>query len=391
MTWLDMLHLSGAQAVTAYTIDDDFPGGNIVVERLTDDAVFLRQDLRDTTGHWFYWCFRVKGAADKTLTFNFTNGNVLGVLGPGVSKDSGRSWRWLGKKSVKGQTFKYSFANDESETLFSVGMAYQDSHLKDFLSRYADNPHLKVETHCKTKRGRDVERLRLGCLDREPSYRVLLTARHHSCEMMANYALEGLMDTVLSEGDLGEWYRENVEIVAIPFMDKDGVEDGDQGKNRKPRDHNRDYGGKSIYPSVTALREFVPAWSKDKLVAAVDFHCPYLKGGVWNEQVYIVGVMNKDIWQEQLKFAAKLEKHRKGPLPFRSADALPFGQAWNTQSNYKTGKSFGRWAGEIKGIRLSTTLEIPYANVKGKEINQESGRDLGRDLAEGLKGYLEEE
>jgi hypothetical protein len=390
IVWLAMLHLYGERAVTDYTIDDEFPGGNIVVERLTDDEAFIHQDLRDTQGNWFYWCFRTKGAAGKSLVFRFTKSNVIGALGPGVSTDGGKTWRWLGRQAVKGQSFTYTFAEEENETLFSVGMAYQESHLKAFISRHSESSHLKVETHCNTEKGRTVERLHLGCLDKEPRYRILITSRHHSCEMMANYALEGLMDAVLSNGEAGKWYRENVEIVAIPFMDKDGVEDGDQGKNRKPRDHNRDYIGKSIHPSVKALREFVPIWSKDKLYAAIDLHCPYLSRGQWNEQIYIVGAMNQDIWREQQKFAANLEKHRKGSLPFRSADALPFGQAWNTQSNYKAGKSFGRWASELKGIRLSITIEIPYANVRGKEINQQTGRELGLDLAEGLKGYMEE-
>ena len=390
MVWLAMLHLYGERIVADYTIDDEFPGGNIVVERLTDKEAFIHQDLRDTRGKWFYWCFRVKDAAGKSLVFRFTKGNVIGALGPGVSTDLGKTWRWLGRQAVRGQSFSYTFAEEENETLFSVGMAYQESHLKAFLTKHSDNPHLEMQHHCKTKKGRKVERLRLGCLDKEPRHRVLITARHHSCEMMASYALEGLMDAVLSDTETGEWFRENVELVAIPFMDKDGVEDGDQGKNRKPRDHNRDYVGKSIHPSVKALRKFVPAWSKDKLRAAIDLHCPYLSGGRWNEQIYIVGAMNQKVWQEQLKFAAKLEKHRKGPLPFRSADVLPFGQAWNTHSNYRDGKSIGRWAGELKGIRLATTIEIPYANVRGKEINQKTGRELGYDLAEGVMRWLEE-
>ena len=48
-------------------------------------------------------------------------------------------------------------------------------------------------------------------------------------------------------------------------MDKDGVEDGDQGKNRRPGDHNRDWDGESIYNSTEAVREFLLVWSDNKL------------------------------------------------------------------------------------------------------------------------------
>lgn len=63
-------------------------------------------------------------------------------------------------------------------------------------------------------------------------------------------------------------------------MDKDGVEDGDQGKNRLPHDHNRDYTGESIYASVRASRDFVPHWSVGRLKFALDMHCPYILGKV---------------------------------------------------------------------------------------------------------------
>ena len=39
-------------------IDADFPGGNIVLDRIEGDTVLLHQDLRDTEGDWFYWYFR---------------------------------------------------------------------------------------------------------------------------------------------------------------------------------------------------------------------------------------------------------------------------------------------------------------------------------------------
>ncbi len=53
-----------------FTIDADFPGGNIVVDSIHRDTVFIQQDLRDTEGNWFYWYFRVgRSAAGKTFLF----------------------------------------------------------------------------------------------------------------------------------------------------------------------------------------------------------------------------------------------------------------------------------------------------------------------------------
>ena len=63
---------------TPIQIDADFPGGNIIVDSIYGDTIFLRQDLRDTEGNWFYWSFRIRGAANRTLNFNFSNGAAEG-------------------------------------------------------------------------------------------------------------------------------------------------------------------------------------------------------------------------------------------------------------------------------------------------------------------------
>jgi len=49
---------------------------------------------------------------------------------------------------------------------------------------------------------------------------------------MASWALEGLIEEVLADTADGRWLRERVEFLMVSLMDLDGVEDGDQGKNR---------------------------------------------------------------------------------------------------------------------------------------------------------------
>src|SRR5690242_19236489 len=150
------------------TIDADFPGGNIVVDKIKADDVYLHQDLRDTAGDWFYWQFRVKGASGRTLTFHFTvedRKNPIGVRGPAVSDDAGKSWRWLGASAMRGSSFVYTFPTRADDVRFCFAFPYQAHDLQAFLRRHDKSPHLKVETLCRTKKGRDVELVRLGKLD----------------------------------------------------------------------------------------------------------------------------------------------------------------------------------------------------------------------------------
>lgn len=371
-------------------IDAAFPGGNINVERMEGDDVFLCQELRDTVGHWFYWYFRIRGAAGRNLKFNFTKGRVVGLRGPSVSRDDGWTWAWLSNEHKDRQSFEYSFADDEDDVRFSFGMPYQEEHLHRFLSKYAGDGRLKVEELCQTAAGRGAERLRLGCLGKDPHLRVAFTARHHACEMMANYAMEGIIEETLADSETGRWLSDRVEILMIPFVDKDGVEAGDQGKNRDPHDHCLDYEGDSLYPTVSAIKHFVPEWSNGKLVFALDLHCP----GPWGEFHEVLmspsRLRSADAWRYMERYLAVLERVQTGPLVFKLEDSQRF-TTWDGSEKPKPSPmSFSKWARTFAGAKLSSAIEIPYANAGGKEVNQETSRAFGRDLAKALCVYLQE-
>jgi hypothetical protein len=371
----------------ALRVDADFPGGNIVVDKIAGDDIYVHQDLRDTAGDWFYWHFRVRGGQGRKLSVHFTRSNPIGVRGPAVSLDGGKSWRWLGPQAVRGGSFHYEVPQDAAEVRFCFAFPYLLANLREFLKHHADNPHLQVETLCQSKKGRDVPLLLLGRPAGKATQRVALTCRHHACEMMASYALEGLIAEVLSDSDAGRWLRKHVEFFIVPMVDLDGVEDGDQGKNRKPIDVNRDYVGDSIYPSVAAIRRRLPAWSEGKLRFALDMHCP-ARAGPTHETIYFVGSKEERIWKEVTRFSKIVEAVQTGPLVFSSRNNMPFGQGWNTQANYGTRKAFSHWAGELPGVAAATTIEIAYANADGKEVTDRSARALGHDLARALRQYL---
>ena len=93
-------------------------------------------------------------------------------------------------------------------------------------------------------------------------------------------------------------------------------------------------------------------------------------------------------WREQGRFSEALASAQQGPLVFSPADNLPFGQSWNTGKNAASGTNFSRWASRLTGVRLATSIEIPYANAAGREVNQRTAAEFGRDLARGIRRYL---
>lgn len=379
-------------------VDADVPAGNIIVEEIDGDHLKVRQDHRGSIGGWFYWHFRVRGAAGRRLTVQFVDHSrriPIGVRGPAASLDQGRSWHWVGADSVVDDTFTHDVPGDVDEVRYSVAMPYTRQDFDALLERHESGGWVKEEL-TRSEQDREVPLLRMGDLSGEPDHRVLLTCRHHCCEMMASYVLEGLVERALeANDDIGRWLAEHVEFTVVPFMDIDGVELGDQGKNRTPHDHGRDYGpDEGRYASVRALRDLLRDPGRGRFDIALDLHCPNLAGPT-NERAYFVGSPDPANWERVQTFAAGLEEELRGPLAYRRESDLAFGTGWNTERNYQSRdgreapqQSIGHFLDGVDHVGLHGILEFPYATVDGVEVNPDTARAFGADLAAAIARQL---
>jgi hypothetical protein len=87
-----------------------------------------------------------------------------------------------------------------------MGMNYTRATWDRFIDSMPAEASIEQGVLTTTRKGRPVPMLRLGRLDGNASYRVLLTARNHACEMMASYVMEGLLAAAVGDDDLGRWF-----------------------------------------------------------------------------------------------------------------------------------------------------------------------------------------
>ena len=376
-------------------VDDKLPAGNIVFEKIEGDKVFVHQDLRDTKKEsWFYWAMRVRGAEGRTLEFRFTKDFAVGVRGPIVSLDKGKTFFYGAEKDASRHHFVYTFPKDANEVYFYQTFPYMPSDWMKFIEANKDSEGERFETGvlCKTKKGRVVQRARFGRLDGNAKYRAFVCSRNHCGETMGTFVVEGLCQAFLDDDELGQWLRENVELLVVPIVDVDGAVDGDQGKFREPHDHNRDY-NHFIYPETKALTEWILGHTKGKLDIFLDVHCPWLFGK-YNEFVYTPfknpKLPNLDQERER-RYSRILEENQSGVMRYQAKDDLDFGVAWNTGKNYHLGWSSVVWAfNKIPGIKLSRSYEVPFHNANGVRVTPCTCREFGRDTAKAFKAFLEE-
>ena len=356
-------------------IRSDFPGGNVSVMNMEGDTVHVAPDLRGDRP-WFYWCFEVKVAKPGRVTFvfpekiaGFTNG-AIGFQGPAISTDLGNTWKWMGTDNVDGSSFFYDFPKADQRVRFAVTIPYVQKDLDAFLEKNASNPHLKRSVLTKSRNGRDVELLRIGV----PGPKVktmLVTGRHHAAETIASYVLEGFLQEAMSDSPAGKEFRQNYLLCAVPLVDKDGVEEGDQGKNRKPHDHNRDYGQDSIYPEIQAIKKLD---QEQNFRFSLDFHCPTLV--MEDHQVmYFVGAKDHPAYNfdNVSEFAGWIKKG----LP-KNAPVGPL--VWLRPAETPTPMN-SHYFGFKEGTIMATTLEIPFS-PPGKATDPDSCRTYGKVVLE---------
>jgi hypothetical protein len=360
-------------------ISTNFPGGNAIVKELGPNEYEIDADQRIGTMEWFYWCFKLTNLENQEYIFRFPK-NRMSQKGYAISVDNGLNWVWADPKTIQDTTIKYKGNASTKEVILSMGMTYTLKNWEHFLALKNEYNCFLQETLCLTRGKRITPLLRIKSKNPTTS-KIIITARHHCCEMMASYMVEGLVDFAFRNNN--QLAFENTEFVVIPFVDLDGVEAGDQGKGRAPYDHNRDYGEKSIYPEIPAIKNEV---SKNKSIKTItiDLHCPHLKG-TWNEQVYIVGSGFEKNCQAQKDFLSIIEKENKGPLPFSQKNILPFGVEWNTNQLVLSCTS---WCTTQAQVILAASIELPYGIAEGQEVNQTTARKLGEILCLSLVKFV---
>lgn len=365
-------------------IETDFPGGNLIVKEIRDHEAVISVDQRDTPIPWFYWCFRAVFKEKGDYRFRFDPKDKIGTRGPAVSRDDGAAWEWLGRESVNYPecSFVYHHDGKGGPVIFCMGMQYQQIHLDRLQEAHSGSPFLRKEILCKSRKGREVELLKIGEPGRKSTNKLILGCRHHCCEMMASYVLEGVLLEALENVEI----RRAFEIFAVPFADKDGVVDGDQGKGRAPHDHARDYGDSPIYPETAAIMKLM---KEERIDFSMDLHCPWIYGND-NENIYFVGPSAKNMETKTLTFAEFLRKEAKGTVPY-GGDVLLFGTSWNTGANYTQGFPMRDWAIMQPFTRFGVSMEIPYANAGETTFDIQMMRDFGRCIARALVKFSQHE
>lgn len=305
--------------------------------------------------------FCAENANGRTLTFHFEE-KRLGCFGPAMSRNL-HDWTWLG--AGEENSFSYTFGEEESCVYFAHHMLYDMDRFYRLMQAHA----IEIKELCKTKKGRSVPCAEFGAGEKT----VIFTARHHACESTGDYVLEGVLEQLLSLTELP------FRCVVVPFVDFDGVVDGDQGKGRLPHDHNRDYIDAPLYPETAAIMRLV---KERDVLFGFDFHSPWHKG--WENDTCFMVCNDIKHAAQYTAFGTLLESAvTVDAFAYRCENNHPFGVGWNTA----TARPFAQFL-HRHGARLAFTLETAYFGTKENVFTGARAVRLGNCFGKALMRYF---
>ena len=344
-------------------IHADFECGNIRFLKQEENDIYLTNEMRGTVrDKAYYWAFCVEGAAGKTFNFRLDR-EWVGPYGAAVSHDL-INWSWT-ESSIDGAAFSYTFGADEDKVYFAHDLLYTPSRLNMLMNELGIEPY----TVCRSLKGREVPAFKIG----NGKNNIILSSRHHACESPGSWVLEGMIREYASNP------IEDTNIFVVPMVDYDGVTEGEQGKDRDPHDHNRDYIDDSIYPEVSAIIDY----AKDKDISyAIDFHAPSHRIGRSN-RVYVVRKFPE--LEARFDHFSKLFEARSG------GDAMTYDMKYdvypNVGWNKDTTPTFSTYFNTRPDCNLALTLEVTHYGTDDNKVSAERLINTGKAFCRALDDF----
>ena len=388
--------LSSTEEAYAVNADKNLPMGNAEDIIIEGDVVhFAAQKRGSPQSMWFG--FRIKGAKGKKITCIWERTNeVLGSGSLGAAVPVYRAFDNEPFKRIQASAceyqpehnrFVFDIPCESDEVHVYYCYPYGPTELDAFFSSIQESEFVRISTLTKSEGGRSCKLLEISDKRGKGKKQVWFSARAHSGEVTGSFVLEGIVGSILADPKI----LQKADFYFVPFVDTDGVWLGYYGKNREPRDFNRDYCLDPIRPEIDAILKAVRSKSSGRVDYSFDLHAP-TPGG----PVYLVppklSIISEEEWRECCKFAATLEEFSPESCPATFSEFLrrarPAAMNWTNVNYDMTNTTFLYRAYGA----LSFILETAYhrgEGMSGKVLEPDDWRKLGHGLTEALRALLD--
>ncbi|MBI5800514.1 MAG: zinc carboxypeptidase [Verrucomicrobia bacterium] len=276
-------------------VSTDFEGGAARVESVDQAARVIRfMPGGDPQRGWpCWWYLRVDGVAkDERVTLDLAgsdrptrnNGQDTGkplaaswaMPGRATFSTEGKTWQHTAPGKKEGARILYEVTGTGGPLWVAWGPPFTPRDTDALLAEAEKlSPAAKSFELAQTLGGRPVRGLRVSAANAPKPPGIWVHARQHAWESGSCWVARGFTEWLVSDDADAKWLRANAEVFIVPIMDVDNAATGNGGKEAAPRDHNRDWDDKPVYPEVAAAQLQLRALAREnRLDVFLDLHNP---------------------------------------------------------------------------------------------------------------------
>ncbi len=357
------------------TFDADFESGNINTVTTTDSINYTVTTKQDIGGRWFY--FRICGVKNRFVSVRVSTSDVKRAV---YSYDDINYDRFTTSESPQTNVFQKTYTQDTVYVAYYI--PYTFSHLQQKIGEWLFSPYVKLDTLGFTLRNLPLQEITLtdSSVPDSGKLHVWIHARTHPGETPTSFHFDGVMEKLLSDNPVIQYYREKIVFHLIPFTNPDGVFYGRSRTNYDGVDVESDWDNS---PSATCKEvQILKARmseinSENVLVVFQNLHSqasPYCT--FW---IHTAESTSDYFYRRQLQFCNLSISEN----PYFVKSDYRFS---SLQSKFPEGWLWNGWGSHV----LALTYETPYDWYSSNElVTIDNLKFLGHKLVYGIADFLE--
>ena len=263
---------------SAVQIDFDFPGaGNVTCEIINSKYIkfFINPETDDSINPSPWFAIR-KSKHSEDIKLEFDYKNYQHRYDPKISNDK-KIWKKINQTNIlkdeNGKIIIINFSpSNEKEYISSQELITEDWY-NDWFNYLGGLEKVKSELIGLSVLKKPITMFFVEENTNNPY--ILILGRQHPPEVTGAIAIKSFVNELISKNDLSESFLDNYNIIFVPLMNPDGVENGYWRYNENKKDLNRDWGIFSQPETKSVNNKLINFKDDKKIEVFIDFHSTY--------------------------------------------------------------------------------------------------------------------
>ncbi len=233
---LSLIIVSPLFLIAQVTFNGNFESGNISTVTTTDSVTYRVTSKEDIGGRWFY--FKVAGIQNRHIKIIFTNSDVTR---PMYSYDNEEYFRFNATESPQSNFLQKTF--EEDSVYIAYYTPYNWSYLQERLSEWEKSKYVIIDTLGYSPRDFPMQMMTLTdhAIPNDDKHQVWIHSRTHPGETPSSFHFDGIMQQLLEDDEVIDFYRQNIVFYLVPFNNPEGVYFGRSRTNFSYVDQEREW------------------------------------------------------------------------------------------------------------------------------------------------------